>query len=122
MSEARRPTRVKVGHQWFRIQWLNEHKWKRGGFDPDNMGESQWCTGILAVKTTADGEAMSFAGLQEILLHEILHMVYECASVGAMGTLKEEDLEEAVVKHMTVPLLQVVQDNAKVFEWLTLRA
>lgn len=90
-----------------------------GSFDvkvtPLTVEESEKCLGVFSKNDMRIGLQSKYPSQQmeaQILLHELMHAVYEVMGIHA------KDGEERIVAQMSQGLAQVMRDNPKLIEWL----
>ena len=118
-AAVKRPKKIKIGYQTFEIQWLDEAKWLRANHSPDKGGAAYWGMGYIAIRLDISSDPYTEPCLKEVLLHEILHMAYEVAGLNKAEFPKDaEDVEEQFVGMLSFPMMQVLQDNPEVLNYL----
>lgn len=122
MANPPRPSAVKVGYLDLKIKWLDGKAWDRLGEEHAGTGGlTYWGTGEILIRTQFDGSLnVHEVVLKEVLLHEILHACYQAGGMANSHVPEEpQALEEQIVAMLSVPLLQVLRDNAPVARYLT---
>ncbi len=100
------PTRVKVGPHMYRVTAVPDVGHVVHDGDEDLLGHVDHRSGEITL-----GTDMSASQKQDTLLHELLHAV--------LDLLGRDD--EALVRLMTPPLLDLLQRNPKLVEYLMQR-
>lgn len=100
------PTRVKILGEEYKIEFVNDLRDQR---NIKMWGLCKYTEGLIQVNNDIPHQKK-----QEVLLHEIVHGVYE-----RMQTFdKPKQEEEKVVDNTAVGLMCVMRDNPKVKEWI----
>lgn len=114
-----RPDHVLIGPHKFTIHYDQQYFLDLArSSGSDRFGESS-----MANMTIVVSDARAFTGLQETLLHEILHCLIWQAGI----TIPEDDdasgdeREETLVGQMSGILLDCIKRNPHVFDWLDLK-
>lgn len=97
------PKSVRAGYATYKIEeWPSEL-----ATAAQRLGEADHLNHIIRVRTD-----LNHAELANTLLHEVLHCAYQ---VGAA----EDGDEEKIVTIMANQLTQIIQDNPKLWKWIT---
>lgn len=114
-----RPDHVLIGPHRFSIRWDQNEllRMARAGAG-DCFGQSE-----MAGMTIVISPDRSFTGMQETLLHEILHcLIWEAGiSIPENPEADENDREEKLVGQFSGILLDCIKRNPQVFDWLDLK-
>ena len=122
---AKRPSKIKVGPHTYKI-YYSKKKWAR--FYPKKKNKEGYggVVGRFLLRASVilvNGWEQSLSQQKDTLLHEILHAcfaltVFDNSPISFDGAEKSE-IEEYAVLILTPTLLQVLQDNPELVEWLT---
>lgn len=112
-----RPTQVKVGHTTYSIHYLTEKKWLKK-YDASKAGLFWVDDESILIRVHNDGDQRAESSLRETLLHEILHACWHHVNLGSRGKIDDDELEEAIVGTLSMPLIAVICDNPDVFDYI----
>ena len=101
------PKTVRVGHRTYRIEPLRPVS---DLVERENRGAHCYESALIQVDNTVDNQRVA-----EVLLHEILHACW------AVGNLPDEH-EEDTVTVLSRQVMQIIQDNPKVWDWIAKNA
>lgn len=114
-----RPDHVWIGPHKFRIYYDQQYflNLVRSGAS-DRFGESN-----MGDMTIIVSDARAFTGMQETVLHEILHCLIWQAGIDIPEDPAEDEhkREEKLVGQMSGILLDCIKRNPQVFDWLDLK-
>lgn len=114
-----RPDHVWIGPHSFSIHYDQQYflNLVRSGAS-DRFGESNMADMSIIVS-----DARAFTGMQETLLHEILHcLIWQAGiSIPEDDDANEHEREEKLVGQMSGILLDCIKRNPQVFDWLDLK-
>lgn len=117
-KQAERPQVIKVASHYYTVTWLTHSEWATRHDEP-----SDGCT--LASKHEIhmrlhDGVGESH--YQQVLLHEVLHAVFNASGLALMPEAYEGDdevVEERIVLTTAPVLVMVLHDNPDLVRYLT---
>ena len=124
MATARspRPTEVFLLHERFDIEWLTEDQWVERKYDEGWSGVTFAEDGLIAVRATVGKKE---SRLQEVLLHEVLHAVWDSVKLNhadypgpSDDTAQREAHEEMIIGTQAPPLLFVLKRNPGLYKYL----
>lgn len=113
-----RPESVKVGFLTFTINWLTPEEWIAAGHDLEHDGNTEQGKATINICMSEGYPEQSF---KEILLHEILHACWYTSGLTFYPGVKEKDPEEYLVTIQALELIDVIQNNPTVMEYLMKR-
>lgn len=114
---AVRPDYVLIGPHEFQITWSQSEMLRHSrSSGQDRFGQTE-----IPIQLITVGDDRPLSGMQETLLHEILHaLVWEASiSVPENPEASEEDREEKLVGQLSGVLLDCLQRNPQVVCWLS---
>jgi len=97
------PDSVLVGHRDIQIVKLSTNEALTDGIH----GNYQSCTGTIQLNTTLEDNH-----LREVLLHEILHAIYDIYNI------QDEDTEERIVSTYAPAMIKLFMDNKQIYKLL----
>lgn len=97
------PKKIKVGPFFFKIKYANLNDMNRG----DSSGYTVFENRHIYIEKSYDEDLQS-----EILLHEILHVIWWIAGI------KERDDEESIIRMESPLMLGVLRDNPDLVNFL----
>lgn len=117
-----RPAHVRVGPHTLEIVYLTHKKWTKRGLPGDKVGQFSLQTSHIHIATSDLQDKYSETYLRDILMHEIMHAVWEVGGLTSAldnGIPQEVSaLDEQVVGQMSPILLGVLLDNPDVLAYL----
>lgn len=117
-----RPSRVRVGPHTLQIEYLSHKKWTKRGLPGDKVGQFSLHTMNIFIATSDLQDEYSEGYMREVLMHEILHAVWEVGGLTSALEVAIPDsaaaLDEQVVGQMSPVILGVLLDNPDVLAYL----
>jgi hypothetical protein len=116
-----RPTAIKIGPHTYTVYWSKASwaKYLNKGDDQKYAGRTQ----NLLTRIFINAWSMSLSQQQETLLHETLHACWFVSGWGddeyGWPNEDKDQIEEHLIRLNSPILLQVLQDNPVLIEWLT---
>lgn len=114
---ALKPDRVLIGPHEFRIEWSQSEMLRHAR----NSGQDRFAQTEIPIQLITIGDDRPLSGMQESLIHEILHaLIWQaCISVPENPEETHENREEKLVGQLSGVLLDCLQRNPLVVNWLT---
>ncbi len=114
-KDAPRPVSAKIGVHTYEIKWLSEDEWAIANLKPSALGTTYSYKQQIYMRLTTQ---CSESGLQEVLLHELTHAVWDATQMTHTDLNDIKDPEEFVIALQSPSLLGVFKDNPHVVKYL----
>lgn len=110
-----RPDHAFVGNHTYSIEWLDVQEWEDRRLDDsaDAMTHARHQT--IQVRVYGPSAESHY---QEVLLHELLHTVWDSTMLTHQDLTKQDDAEEFVISMQSPPLLFILKQNPDLVKWL----
>lgn len=110
-----RPDVVMIGIHIYRVEWMSVDEWIAHNMSNEAIGMTDADAGWIRIQHRPGGHESRY---QEVLVHEILHALWDLSNLHNMDIKPLEDPEEFIVGLVSPPLLGVLKDNPHVLQYL----
>lgn len=119
-TAVKRPTSLHVSGIDWQIRWLTEAEWNKENLDEEARGLTRFNHRDICILLDA---TMSEAVIRDSFLHEVQHVVWDCAAMRhsiQINGLPDEapDIEEHVIANTTMHWLNFIAYNPEAVEYL----
>jgi hypothetical protein len=115
VAYAPRPDEVVVGNQVYNIEWLDMEQWHLAQEDAGNAGVTRAGMSLIRIQCQPGTPESRY---QEVLLHELVHAVWDATMLTHIDLSPIDDKEEFIVGLQSPLLLGILKGNPGLIKYL----